>query len=275
MTEQYDVEIGLNENITDAAKRYYELSKKMKKKIEGVKIALEISRKKLKDIEKIKTVEKTHLAKRDKFWFEKYRWSFTRTGKLIIAGKDAITNEIIVKKYMDKNDLHFHTNIQGAAHTILKEGQDVSKEDLEDAATIAAIYSKAVSAELSSVDVYYVKPEQISKTANTGEYLSTGAFVVRGERTWFKKVPIEFTVGIVNAKNFGLDDVDIIMVANKQVFMQYNSPYYKTLGIGSKSKNDICKDVLKQLEKLGYKQFDVNDLLSVLPAGKFDFKKER
>jgi len=275
MTEYFDVEIGLDENVTDAANRYYGLSKKMKKKKEGVAIAIEVSRKKLKDVEKIKIEKKEVIAKREKYWFEKYRWSFTRNGKLIIAGKDATTNELIIKRYLEKNDLHFHTNIQGAAHTILKDGQKGTKEDHEDAALIAAIYSKAATSEFNSIDVYFVKPEQVSKTANTGEYLATGAFVIRGERTWFKKIPIEFTVGLINTKVFGLEDVDVIMVGSKETFVKNKSAYYRTIVLGTKQKNDICKDLLKNVEKLGYKQFDVNDFLSVLPAGKFDFKKER
>jgi hypothetical protein len=176
---------------------------------------------------------------------------------------------------MEKNDLHFHTDIQGAAHTLLKEGQTANKEDYEDTAQIAAIYSKAWASELSSVDVYFVKPEQVTKTANTGEYLSTGAFVIRGERNWFKKVTLEFTVGLFNMKFVGFDDVNVIALGSKELFTKNKSAFYKTIVPGTKSKSDICNILLKNIKDLGYKQFDVNDLLSILPAGKFDFKKER
>jgi predicted ribosome quality control (RQC) complex YloA/Tae2 family protein len=74
----------------------------MRKKKEGVIKAMEETKKKLKTAEKIKIEEKEIIIKRDKFWFEKYRWSFTRNGKLIIAGKDATTNELIEKNIWKK-----------------------------------------------------------------------------------------------------------------------------------------------------------------------------
>jgi len=268
MTEQYEVEISIDDNLTVNANRYYQLSKKMRKKIEGVNTAIEITKNKIKNVDKIQIKETEIIEKRDKFWFEKYRYGFTRNGNMILAGKDATSNEIIVKKHMEKDDLHFHTNIQGSAHVILKDGQNLTKEDFEDTALIAALYSKALSSGLSSVDVYYVKPEQVTKTAQTGEFLSTGAFVIRGERNWFKKVKLEFSIGLYNYEN-----QTIVCVGNKEVFTNSKSPFFKTLIPGKKSKSDICNALMKEIKTLGYKQITINDLLHVLPAGKFDFKK--
>jgi len=42
------------------------------------------------------------LNQRKVFWFEKFHWFFTSENYLVISGKDAHQNEIIVKKYMDK-----------------------------------------------------------------------------------------------------------------------------------------------------------------------------
>jgi len=268
MSKTYEVEVGMDENLTEAANRYYKLSKKMRKKIDGVNIALKMTAEKIKNADKIK-VEKTEIInKRDKFWFEKYRFSFTRNNMLILAGKDATSNEIVVKKHMEKTDLHFHTNIQGSAHVILKDGQNASKEDYEDTALISAIYSKALPAGLGSVDVYFVKPEQVTKAAQTGEFLSTGSFVIRGERNWFKKVRLEFSIGMYKYEN-----QDICIVANKPIFEITKSPYFRTLVPGRKTKSEVCNQLLSDIKKLGYKQVTINDLLSILPAGKFDFKK--
>jgi len=273
MAEDYDVEIGLDEGIAIAANRYYSESKKYKKKIDGVKIAIELMKTKLKTAEKIKVKTTEVIEKREKKWFEKYRFGFTRNGLLVLAGRDATSNEIIVKKHMDSNDLHFHTNIIGASHVVLKNGKNAVKEDFEDAGLIAAIYSKAWNEGFGSVDVFYVKPDQVSKTAQSGEFLSTGAFVIRGERNWLKKISLEFCVGIVNLKVFDQGDEEIVMVGSADVFKKVKSPYYITLSPGNKIKSDICNAVLKEIKLKGYKQFDINDLLHILPAGKYAIKK--
>jgi hypothetical protein len=41
-----------------------------------------------------------------------------------------------------------------------------------------------------------VRPEQVSKTPESGEYVAKGAFIVRGERNYFKDVPVRAAVGI-------------------------------------------------------------------------------
>jgi len=33
-------------------------------------------------------------------------------------------------------------------------------------------------------NVFWVKPEQVTKTAPTGEYLTTGSFMIRGKRNY-------------------------------------------------------------------------------------------
>jgi len=56
---------------------------------------------------------------RKKEWYEKYRWSISRNGYLIIAGKDASQNESIVKKYLRDKDIFLHADIAGAPATII------------------------------------------------------------------------------------------------------------------------------------------------------------
>jgi len=47
------------------------------------------------------------------------------------------------------------------------------------------------------VDVYWVKPDQLSKGGPSGEYVSRGGFVVRGKRNWMRGIPLETAVGVV------------------------------------------------------------------------------
>jgi predicted ribosome quality control (RQC) complex YloA/Tae2 family protein len=57
---------------------------------------------------------------RKTFWFEKFHWFVTSENFLVIGGKDAHQNELIVKKYMDKGDLFMHCELHGASVIILK-----------------------------------------------------------------------------------------------------------------------------------------------------------
>ena len=45
--------------------------------------------------------------------------------------------------------------------------------------------------------VYSVKPAQVSKSAQTGEFVGKGAFVVRGQRTWYKDMDVRIGIGLI------------------------------------------------------------------------------
>ncbi|MEM1555308.1 MAG: ribosome rescue protein RqcH [Desulfurococcaceae archaeon] len=120
-----------------------------------------------------------------RLWFEKYHWLFTRNGLLAIGGRNADQNESIVKKHMEPQDIFIHADIQGAPVVVLKTGsRDVSVEDIGDAAIITVCYSKAWRAGFGYLDFYWVKGEQVSKKAPSGEYLGKGAFMIYGERKY-------------------------------------------------------------------------------------------
>jgi len=200
------VEIELYGSVYKTAKGYYDKAKKHKQKLNtALKSRTDIS-------DRLEKAMKSDLAirekakmqqKRTKFWFEKFVWSISTNGHLIIGGRDATTNELLIKKYLEKDDIAFHTNIQGAAFVILKNAKKAKEQDLMDSAQVAACFSKAWKEGFASIDVYSVSPDQISKTANTGEYLAKGSFVIRGERGWYKDVPLEISFGFINASKLG------------------------------------------------------------------------
>lgn len=130
------------------------------------------------------------------FWYEKYRWSLTRNGFLVVAGRDASQNEVLVKKHLGERDVFLHADVHGAPATILfRGGGEPSPEDIEDAAFIAACYSRAWKAGYGLVEVYWVQGNQVSKAPPPGEYLSKGAFMVYGERNYLR-VPLKLGIGL-------------------------------------------------------------------------------
>jgi hypothetical protein len=73
-------------------------------------------------------------------------------------------------------------------------GKKPSEQCLKETAEFAAAFSKGWREGFGSVDVYWVKPEQLSKGGPSGESVGHGAFVVRGERNWMRSVPLRMAI---------------------------------------------------------------------------------
>ncbi|GGL24200.1 hypothetical protein GCM10009037_04660 [Halarchaeum grantii] len=137
-------------------------------------------------------------------WYDRFRWFRTSDGFLVIGGRSAEQNEEIVEKYMDGYDRFFHAQAHGGPVTVLKTSApsepsqdiEVPESSLEEAAQFAVTYSSVWKAGRGAGDAYMVMPEQVSKTAESGEYLSKGGFTIRGDRTYFENTPVGCSVGI-------------------------------------------------------------------------------
>ena len=205
------VTLTINRSIEKNTAIYYEKAKKAKKKLKGTKKALEISqkkleelkKKKLKEIEKIKQQAKKKPKPAKQKWYEKFRWFYSSEGFLCIGGRDATTNEIIIKKHTEKNDLVFHTKIEGSPFFVIKtEGKKPSKATLEETAQATVSYSRAWKLGIQGLETFYVKPEQLSKQAPSGEYVEKGAFIVKGKMN-FVHANLKLAIGIKNRKVIG------------------------------------------------------------------------
>jgi len=204
--------LDLREGLFDSAGRFYERSKRAKQKLEGAQTALEESRKKLVEVEakikKAETLEYVEPAEaeeelikrkiRHKEWFEKFRWFVSSDGFLVVAGKDAVSNEVLIKKHAETGDVVFHADIAGAPFVVVKtEGKKPSDQCLREAGEFAAAFSRGWREGFASVDVYWVKPEQLSKGGPSGEFVPRGGFVVSGKRNWMRGVQLRVAIGVV------------------------------------------------------------------------------
>ena len=187
------ITIDITKSLEKNAADYFEKAKKAKHKLEGAKQALKESKNKLAKLEqelKIKQEkEKNKKPPRKKSWYEKFRWFYTSENFLVIAGRDATTNEIIIKKHTDKNDIVFHTELPASPFAVLKtEGKKPGKISLEEAAQFTGVYSKAWTSGRTVADIFYVNPEQVSKEAPSGEYIAKGAFMIYGKKKFLTPV---------------------------------------------------------------------------------------
>ena len=197
------VKLILNKDINFNANLYFEKSKKLKNKIPGILKILEKTKFDIEDLKKkeVKFLEKKKqeevLKNIPKKWYEKnFRHTFTKNNFLFVIGKDSSSNEILIKKYMEKDDLIFHTEASGSPYGLLKNSMNKANDiDLKQASSFLASFSSAWSDKLGVCDVFYVKQEQISKSANTKEFLSKGSFMIRGNKNFIKNVELKISLG--------------------------------------------------------------------------------
>jgi predicted ribosome quality control (RQC) complex YloA/Tae2 family protein len=200
-----EIELDMRRSVPDNAKDFYERAKKMRGKLEGMEKAIATSKKKLESAADVIVEEPAMRKRAERKWYEKFRWFTSSDGFLVLGGRDATTNEILVKKHLEPGDLVFHAQIQGAPFFIVKnpDNREIPETTLRQAAQAAASYSKAWGRGMGSVDVYSVRPEQVSKSPPAGEYLPKGAFMVYGEKTWHKGIEVKAAVGLAEGSVIG------------------------------------------------------------------------
>lgn len=197
------ISIRMNSTIQASAAEYYERMKKAERKLKGSREALEETQRRLEELGKRWTEEveqaktKETPKKLERAWYEKFRWFNSSDGFLVLGGRDATTNEILVKKHLEPHDIVFHADIVGAPFVIVKtQGKQPTEQAIHEAAQFAASYSKAWREMLSTLDVYWIHPEQVSKTSPTGQYLAKGSFIIHGKKNYVRKVALRAALGM-------------------------------------------------------------------------------
>ncbi|MEE0025527.1 ribosome rescue protein RqcH [Methanobrevibacter sp.] len=259
-------------SIPENAESYYEKAKKAKKKTKGALIAIENTKKQLEEIKSKKELAMENISipkKREKKnlkWYEKLRWFVTSDNTLVVGGRDAGTNEAIVKKYLDNNDIYLHADIHGASSTAIKlEGKSLNDTILKESGEFAASFSSAWSKGFTTQDVFWVHPDQVSKTPEAGEFLAKGSFVIRGNRNFIRSARVKIAIGIVNyeGKRIMAGPVDAL---------EAHCENYVVLKPGYTKKEAIAKKILHKINEEDLITLD--DIIRVLPSGKCDIDEE-
>jgi len=105
---------------------------------------------------------------------EKFRRFFTSSGKLILAGKDAETNEKLVEQ-TGKDEIVLHTKQAGSPFVSIKAEGKISKKDLKEAAIFCALYSRDWKKNKKDVEVHWFKGKDIFKNKE----MKLGTFLVK------------------------------------------------------------------------------------------------
>ena len=223
------IEIHLDQTVHQNAQRYFDAGRKQKEKSAGAIKAIEETKKKIASGEKKRAKDEAagrlHTVKRSKqLWIERHRWAVVGEGHLILGGKDAKVNDAVVNKYLKREDLYFHADLHGAPSCALKlkegleedpyplqglpegvpalrltqtfETEEFSEKCIKEAAEMSVVWSRGWSSGGAAATAFWVEPPQVSKTAETGEALGRGAWIVRGKRNWLRDLTMEMTLGM-------------------------------------------------------------------------------
>eukprot|EP01064_Diplonema_japonicum_P035856 TRINITY_DN7880_c0_g4_i1.p1 TRINITY_DN7880_c0_g4~~TRINITY_DN7880_c0_g4_i1.p1 ORF type:complete len:1058 (+),score=267.93 TRINITY_DN7880_c0_g4_i1:169-3342(+) len=197
-----EVDIGLSAHAN--ARNYFGVKKKVQEKQAKTQAAegkaIESANRKAEKQAK----KKTHVPKKDivivrkVLWFEKFNWFISSENYLILSGRDAQQNELLVKRYLKKGDIYVHGDIHGAATTIIKNpsSQGVPPDTLYQAGNMAVCRSSAWESNIV-ISAWWVHHNQVSKTAPSGEYMPTGAFMIRGKKNFLPPTKLQMGAALL------------------------------------------------------------------------------
>eukprot|EP00160_Parvularia_atlantis_P014103 Unigene330_Nuclearia_a/m.1124 Unigene330_Nuclearia_a/g.1124 ORF Unigene330_Nuclearia_a/g.1124 Unigene330_Nuclearia_a/m.1124 type:complete len:726 (-) Unigene330_Nuclearia_a:1010-3187(-) len=211
------VDVNLDLSAFANARAYYNLKRANATKQERTIAASEkamknAERKIMHEVQHVK-VTSTITRLRKPFWFEKFLWFISSENFVVVAGRDMQQNELLVKRYMRKGDLYVHADIHGASSVIIKNptGAPVPPSTLAQAGAMAVCQSSAWDSKVV-LGAYWVEHHQVSKTAPTGEYLTTGSFMIRGKKNFLPPVQLVLGFGLL----FKVDEASVANHLNER-----------------------------------------------------------
>ena len=266
------IEAEVRRRPQDQAADYYEKAKRLESKLSGLETStreteLLIEKLASKEIE-LKQPTKPE-PRREKDWFEKFRWFDSSEELLIIGGRDAVSNEVILKRYTNPEDLVMHAEVHGAPFFVVKtKGIQPKPETLREAAQACVSYSRLWKEGIRSGDAYWVRPEQVTKAAPPGEYLAKGAFMIRGTRNYLRGIELALAVGLT------VHDGKLHLMAGPPTAVKSRCSVYTEIRQGKGNPAGAARRILailgaKAAENLreDLRRFTTDDVIRVLPSG--------
>jgi predicted ribosome quality control (RQC) complex YloA/Tae2 family protein len=248
MIDGIEIELDPRKSVQRNAEVYFERAKTAKKKIEG--IIKSMQRMKNKKIVQKGKKEPEFQPKRE--WHDNFRWIISSEGFLLVGGKDAKTNEQLIRKHMEENDLVFHTDITGSPFVLIKnpDKKEIPQQTIKEAAEFCGSYSKAWKIGVAAVDVYYIKPDQVKKEGG----LPTGSFMIYGKREWIRRIPVRIVVGTKDDKlYFGPESA-----------VKKNVTNFVLVVPGDYTAHEISKEIQKRLKT----NINIEKIERIIPYGR-------
>jgi predicted ribosome quality control (RQC) complex YloA/Tae2 family protein len=253
------------------ASQLYDEAKSLEKKSRAIESAEEslvaekdALTKKLEEHETIAKSEETKV-KREKAWFERYRWFITSDGLLAIGGRDSTSNSTIIRKHMKNNDIVFHADIPGSPFFILRDAGPKMEKSINETAQAVASYSRAWKEGFTSMDAYWVEPKQVKAQAPSGMYLPKGSFLIEGKKNYIKDLEIKIAIGAHQMED------GIAVMGGPPSAVKKNTLAYVVLEPDKDTIGETAKKVKANLVKMAreksklFKAINLDDIARALP----------
>jgi predicted ribosome quality control (RQC) complex YloA/Tae2 family protein len=230
------------------------------------------------------TTEKQKIIiKKRELWYQQFFWFVSTEGILVLLGKNADQNETLVKKFMEKDDLYMHSEMAGSGSCIIKRinKNEIPIGTLEEANIFLMSHTKAWI-QNSPDRTYWVLSDQVSKTPESGEYVTKGSFIIRGTKNYLSIPKMELGMTIM-FKNKGSEILTTMLTETTEFAVPMCAPYkvinknkYKIKIVSGTGKIDktikktIIGTFIKQSnpkESIYIKEISIEDYQKVLIAG--------
>jgi predicted ribosome quality control (RQC) complex YloA/Tae2 family protein len=274
IVEDEKIKINTDSPLQSIASVLFNQAKKQSGAINSIEAIKEKTEKKLKKFQNQTEAERnlevvTEIRKKN--WFERYRWFMTTDGFLTIGGRDAASNSAVIRKHLDKNDKVFHGDIFGSPFFILKDAENVPDTTMNEIAHATVCFSRAWREALYGVSAYWVLPDQVKKSAPSGEFLPKGSFTIEGQRNFIKSETLKLAVGIIQ-----LEDNDHVLTCGPPEAIKKNSICYAIIEPKGLEMAECAKKIrlefLKVFEDIARK-INIDEFVRALPAGKSQIKE--
>jgi len=203
------VELLRDESPRVTAQRLFAEAKRVQSKLHGAVGAVTDAESKLSSLRQSPPVRASipvpiaaQAARRKERWFERYRWFISSEGGIVIGGRDASSNDTLVRRHLKEGDLYVHADLHGAASVVIKHpppgGTPVTEVTCREAGQWAVAFSKAWRAGLASATAFWVTHDQVSKAGASGEFVARGAWVIHGTKHLMRDLPTELGLGTID-----------------------------------------------------------------------------
>jgi len=188
--------------------------------------------------------------------YNKYKWFFTSSGKLVIGGKSAEQNDSLLKelKNKGKNLLVMHTASPGSPFSaILSDIKNITKADKEEAAVFTACFSQAWKSKAEKTEVHSFFLNNISKLK------------IRKAGTWqVSKIEEKFSVAL-----------ELVLIKQNDILRAVPKKTAKGKKILFRifPGNVEKKDLLVKAGIISNEDFSQAQILQALPAGGIRIEK--
>ena len=267
--------IDMQASLQSVASSLFDEAKHQARAAPAIRRSMEAARQRLDKLQAQADSDRTRAGEeiateiRKKSWFERYRWFWTSDGSLAVGGRDAASNSAVIRKRMDRDDRVFHAEVHGSPFFILKDAASPSDVSMSEVAHATVCFSRAWREGMHGLSAYWVHPDQVKRSAPTGQFLPKGSFTIGGRRNFIRAQALRLAVGVVR-HNGGhvLVSGPPEPVAARSVMHAVIEPHGSDLAEAAKR---LRAEFMRMDEEVTRK-IPLDDFVRALPSGKSQIK---